>query len=422
MTDAPAVPRRPIAHAVGLGGYNFLAMTRRGFFYTFLLVYLRERLQLPVTLVALIGAANATMSTIGQLFFWGRLSDRTDRRAGLMVRGELLAAAGYLGTFAVYRLSLGHVPTVATAGLVIACLGTTEFFWSMTDVGYRAAIAQVTTRADRGRFLGRIELIGLLGTAAGLFIAGKIYDGGAGFEDGRIWFLATGFILAGVPLVKVTLSHLDGVRGAGSAPPPSGPLAPDFSRYMWALGVAVIGLMSFLQIHSFFVRLPDVAAADDEALSRIRIVFWAAGGLFAPIAGRLIDGLSARRAYVGFLLASSLLVLAFPPTRSELWAAISLGIYGACFTAFRTASYAVAAELTPADSPGRHFAVYNVVMSLGWGFAAVAVAGPTADLAHALGASSRAAYSASFLAGGALGLIGLGLFFALRPKSSAARE
>ena len=48
--------RRPLAEFTGLGGYHFLAMVRRGFFYTFLVVYLREVLGLPVTYVALIGA------------------------------------------------------------------------------------------------------------------------------------------------------------------------------------------------------------------------------------------------------------------------------------------------------------------------------------------------------------------------------
>ena len=44
--------RRPLAEYTGLAGYNFLAMVRRGFFYTFLLVYLREELGLPVSLIA----------------------------------------------------------------------------------------------------------------------------------------------------------------------------------------------------------------------------------------------------------------------------------------------------------------------------------------------------------------------------------
>lgn len=419
-TTAPGLRPRRTAEATGLAGYNFLAMVRRGFFYTFLLVYLRERLGQPVTFIALIGATNATASILGQNLLWGRLSDRMDRRAGLMVRGEAIAGFGYLVTFAVYRLTLGRVAPGVTTLIVIGCLGTVEFFWSMTDVGFRAAIAQVTSRENRGRFLGLIDFTGLIGTGAGLALAGVLYDGGAGIENGPLWFLAAAFILAGVPLIRITLSHLDGVRDLATPPPAAGPLAPDFRRYMGALAIAVLGIWSFLQIHSFFVRLPDTAAADDAGLSLVRACFWAAGGLLAPLAGRWIDRVGSRRAYVWSLLACSLLPAAFLPTASVAYAAASLAVFGAAFTALRASSYAYAAELAPDESRGRHFAVYNAVMSLGWGIAAVVVGGPVADLVIAAGGSARAGYSASFLAGGALGLAGLAGFLVVARARQAS--
>ena len=410
MTGDPALRPRRIAEAVGLAGYNFLAMVRRGFFYTFLIVYLRERLGQPVTFIALIGATNATMSTLGQLFLWGRLSDRTDRRAALMVRGEFIAGLGYLATFGVFRLTLGHVAPTMTTVLVIACLGAVEIFWSMTDVGSRAAIAQVTNRGNRGRFLGLIDLIGLVGMGGGLWLAGRLYRNGLGFENGALWFLAAGFILAGVPLIRVTLAHLDEVRGPDVPVPELGRLDPAFARYMTTLAVAVLGVWSFLGIHSFFVRLPDVAAADDSDLALIRTAFWMTGGLLAPLAGRLIDRVGSRRAYAGSLLACSLIPASFLLTRTVAFAAVSLAVFGAFFTALRASSYAYAAELAPEATRGRHFAVFNAVMSLGWGMAAVLVGGPVADAMTATGAGPRASYSASFLAGGALGLVGLALF------------
>ncbi|MHC4861668.1 MAG: MFS transporter, partial [Planctomycetota bacterium] len=356
-------PRR-IAEYTGLAGYNFLAMVRRGFFYTFLLVYLREELSLPVSLIALIGATNAVTSTLGQLLVWGRLSDRTDRRAALMFTGELVAGVGYLATYLVFRLSLGSVPAVATAGLIILCLGVIEFFWSMTDVGFRAAIAQVTTTANRGSFLGTLELIGLVGMGGGLFLAGHLYQGGRGFENGALWFLAAGFILAGVPLIAATLMHIDRDRVNDSATAARAPFAPAFRRYMLALAVAVLGTWSFLQIHSFFVRLPDTAGASDLELSWIRFAFWVTGGLAAPLMGRLVDRAGSRRVYTWSLLACALLPLTFLATRSVPYAALTLAAYGAAFTGFRTASYTLTAELTPEEARGRHFALYNVVMSL----------------------------------------------------------
>ncbi len=410
-------PRR-VAEVVGLSGYNFLAMVRRGFFYTFLMVYLRERLGLAVSLTALIGAANAATSTLGMLLVWGRRSDRMDRRAGLMVTGEVVAGLGYLGTFAVFTGTLHRVPPAATAWLIVLCLSSIEFFWSMTDVGFRAAIAQVTTDRNRGRFLGILDFIGLGGMGLGLFLAGYLYRDGKGIEDGSLWLLAAAFILAGVPLIRFTLSHLDGTTAPG-AETSGGRTSPAFRRYMVALGVAVLGLWSFQGVHTFFVRLPEAGGASDQDLSLIRTVFWVASGALAPVAGALVDRAGSRRSYVVSLVLCSLLPLSFLLTRSVAFAVVSLGVFGAVLTLFRTASYALAAELTPAGERGRHFAVYNAVMALGWGAAGLVLGGPVSDLSAKAGASLRDAYAASFVAGAAVALAGLAVYLLLRPRGGA---
>ena len=413
MAAISPIVRRPFAEYTGLTGYNFLAMVRRGFFYTFLMLYLRERLGLPVTLVALIGAANATSSTLGQILVWGRHSDRTDRRAGLMVRGELIAGLCYPATFVLYRVTLGTVSPVGTLLIVVACLATTEFFWSMTDVGFRAALAQVTTKETRGRFVGAMELTGLVGLGLGLLLAGYLYENGDGFRNGALWFLATGFILAGVPLVKLTLGHIDGIRVGPMREDAIRTLAPGFRRFMAPLTVAVVGVFCFQQNHTYFVRLADTAAATDSEISWIRTAFWIAGGLTAPLSGFLVDRLGSRRTYAAALAGCAVVPLAFLATKSVLFAAVSLAVFGAFLTAFRTASYTLTAELTPEEGRGRHFAVYNAVMSAGWGLAALVIGGPVADLTIASGHPVRTGYAASFVMGAALGLTGLALFGAM---------
>ena len=71
-------------------------------------------------------------------------------------------------------------------------LGNTQVWSSST--GRAVPIAQVTTVGNRGRFLGVVELIGLLGVGGGLLIAGQLYENGDGFENGD-----TGVWLASVP-------------------------------------------------------------------------------------------------------------------------------------------------------------------------------------------------------------------------------
>jgi len=393
-------------------------MVRRGFFYTFLMVYLREVLDQPITWIAMIGATNAVTSTLGQILVWGKLSDRADRRAGLMMLGEVIGGIGYLVTFGIFSLTLGHVTPGVTTLLLIVCLGTIEFFWSMTDVGYRVAIAQVTTSKNRGRFLGVIDFTGLIGLGLGLLLAGEMYQGGRGFENGNLWFLAAGFILAGVPLIRITLSHLDGIRPPGGDTNGSAPLSPPFVRYMLVLSVAILGLWCFQQNHTFFIRQADTAAATDRELSLVRTAFWVVAGLVAPLTGWWIDRTGARRAYLISLFVGSLIPLSFLLTRSVLFAAVSLAALGAVLTAVRNASYAWAADLTPEHGRGRHFAIYNAVMSAGWGLAALLIGGPVADVLIGSGHSPSYGYGATFVVGAGLGLLGFVLALSLRPKPS----
>ncbi|MEN8152000.1 MAG: MFS transporter, partial [Planctomycetota bacterium] len=262
---------------------------------------------------------------------------------------------------------------------------------------------------NRGRFLGVMDFTGLIGLGLGLLLAGELYDGGRGFENGHLWFLAAGFILAGVPLIKLTLMHLDKVGPANGNGNGQGRMSPEFLRYMFVLVVAILGLWCFQQNHTFFVRLPETAAASDRELSIIRTAFWVTAGLAAPLAGRWIDRTGARRSYLLSLLVASLIPLSFLATTSVLFAAVSLAAFGAVLTAVRNSSYAVAAELTPDESRGRHFAVYNAVMSMGWGIAALAIGGPLADALIASGRTAAEGYGATFVAGSALGLVGLGL-------------
>ena len=110
--------------------------------------------------------------------------------------------------------------------------------------------------------------------------------------------------------MAVTLRHLDGVGlsgGNGDAPIR---IDRGFLRYMVVLGVAVLGLWCFQQVHTFFIRLPDTAAASDEGLSHVRMVFWIVSGLAALPVGLVMDKLGAHRTYAWSLF--------FPDTELQI--------------------------------------------------------------------------------------------------------
>lgn len=397
-------PERPLwrRELLGLGGYNLLAFLRRGLFYTFLAVYLRERLGMPVTAIAAIGACNAAASMSGQLLLWGPRADRGLGSAALMARGELAGGFGYLITGAVFLALRGQVSPAALTATVIGCLAMVELVWSMTDVGFRKALAEVTHEGNRATVTGVIDLVGLAGTAIGLAVAGLLYRGGLGYEDGTLWRVPALLILCGVPLIRWALGHID--REAAPPPPEtaSAPIPAAFYRMMGVHALAVLGAFCFHQNHTYFCRLPDVASATDGQTSLIRAAFFAVAGLAAPIVGARVDRIGARRGYRISLALLAIAPLLLIPTRSPTGAVLSMGVFGAVFATWRVAAFAYASELAPPMARGRCFALYNAVAALGWGAAGLLVGGPVADLVVYAGHPLRVAYASSFAVGAAL--------------------
>ena len=79
---------------IGLSSFQLLAMFRRGLFYTYLSIYLRDFLHLSVTETTLYATLPMIMSVIFQNFVWGPLSDRFQKRRTFIISGEVLAGIG----------------------------------------------------------------------------------------------------------------------------------------------------------------------------------------------------------------------------------------------------------------------------------------------------------------------------------------
>nr|NIO37316.1 hypothetical protein [Candidatus Bathyarchaeota archaeon] len=128
----------------GLGSFQFLSFMRRGIFYSFMYIYLFSLLR-RVTLTAGLGTFTMLTSAAGQNLLWGRISDRYQLRAKLVVTGELIAGFAYIIVFLVHKSLLEAGRSFDTGLAVIIGLSLLEFFWSMSDVGWAALITDVTT-------------------------------------------------------------------------------------------------------------------------------------------------------------------------------------------------------------------------------------------------------------------------------------
>ena len=79
---------------LGLSSFQFMAMARRGLFYTFLALYLRVKLGLSVTETTLLASLTMIANSTSQTLVWGKVSDKYQARTSLVVIGETIAALG----------------------------------------------------------------------------------------------------------------------------------------------------------------------------------------------------------------------------------------------------------------------------------------------------------------------------------------
>ncbi|MCW4055403.1 MAG: hypothetical protein NWE82_01320, partial [Candidatus Bathyarchaeota archaeon] len=80
--------------------------------------------------------------------------------------------------------------------------------------------------------------------------------------------------------------------------------------------------------------------------------------------------------------------------------------------------YLMASDLIPAKRRGRLFGQYNAVTSVSFGIAGTVIGGPIADYMIATGASSAAAYVATFQAASMISLVGM-IVFIMKVKSES---
>ena len=413
-------PKPPARKGIflNLSLFQFLSFVRRGVFYTFMINYLFNLMH-TVTYTALLGTLDMVASALGQNLLWGRLSDRYKIRTKLIVAGESIAAVTYLIVFFIHRSLLNLQADFAAGMSLIVGLSILEFFWSMSDVGWAALLADVTTSRTRGSIVGSLNFIASLGRMIGINFAGILYQGGEGFRQGTIFYVVITMLITSTILMWITSkstekSYEKTERTQTEDTVEKSTANYDSKTYMWFLAsliIIVIGAACISQVFLLFIKLPEGLNASDPEESLI-LTAWTLGGMLASLScGHLADRIGRVKVITIGLTLAILTPLFYGLATNVPALSLFYGLNGVSFWTIQTVGFTFAGDIIPQDRRGRLFSVYNTVMALSWGPAGLLIGGPLADFqTKVLGLAPHNAYINTFYASTVIVALGTTLF------------
>jgi MFS family permease len=399
----------------GLSSFQMLAMFRRGLFYTFLSIYLKEFLKLSIWETTLYATLPMVMSVIFQNFVWGPKSDKVQRRRTFIIFGEILAGIGTLLIWAIHFLT----DNLYIAGyIVIIGLSCVEMFWSMSNIGWSALLSDIYPSEERSKRMGQLTSLGGLGRIIGIFIGGALYDSGFGFRNGPLFFVASSVMLissipmllvpeGGISLKTHTKENLIGVVQNNQNN------LSIFTIFIIALVFINFGRNSIAVPYSQYLSLDSGFNIGSIMLSFIANTRSVAVLLIGFMAGYLSRKFGHSRTLI---LGTSIGIFALIITATTgLLQLIFIGSFliGAAEVIIYASSYAITSVLIPPNMRGKMFAIYNTTFFLSWGSASTLISGPLIDFLITQGRSEVLAYQIAFLVGALLCIIGLLIFILL---------
>ncbi|MFX0017764.1 MAG: MFS transporter [Promethearchaeota archaeon] len=400
---------------LGLSSFQILVMFRRGLFYTYLSIYMRDFLLLSVTETTLYATLPMIMSVTFQNFIWGPLSDKIQRRRVLIILGEIIAGGGTILVWGIHSI----FANLYIAGyIIIIGLSCIEIFWSMSNIGWSALISDVYSPEDRNRIMGQLTSVGGLGRMIGILIGGYLYDSGLGFRNGPLFFVAS-FVMF-ISTIPMLLA------------PEGGKYQIEFKKdeinknkrkksnykvvfiiFITALVFINFGRNSISVPYSQYLVLESGFNVNDIMLSFIANTRSLAVLTIGLIAGLLSKKLGYSKTLV-FGTISAIVALLITALSSNLFL-IFVGSFliGTSDVIIKATSYTIASKLIPTKIRGRLFGVYNTTFFLSWGLACTLITGPVIDLLIFNGFGEIFAYQIAFIVGALITGIGLLIFVLL---------
>ncbi|UYP44141.1 hypothetical protein NEF87_000426 [Candidatus Lokiarchaeum ossiferum] len=415
---------------LGLSSFQILAMFRRGLFYTYLSIYMRSYLQLSVTITTLFATIPMLCSGFLQVFIWGRLSDKLQKRRTLIIVGEIIAAILILATYLIHA----QISDFLIAGFVIIIgLSVTEIFWSMSNISWSALISDLYPSKDRSKIMGQLTSLGGAGRIVGALLGGLLYDGfgskypGWGFREGSLFIITV--IIMGLSTIPMLLVPEGGIgnlpvtqkfereliKSKKNTPSnkPKIPFLGFFILFIIALYVSNFGRNSTEVIYSQFLVLKDGFALSSQLLSYVVNIRSVAVIIVGITIGFLSNKLGHGNTFlIGIIIGiGALLLTAF--TNSLVFVFIGSFFLGASEVIIGASSYAYAAQLIPEEHRAKMFSVYNAAFFLSWGIPSTLVTAPIIDKMINSGNAEVFAYQTSFLVGSIIALVGFSFLLGL---------
>lgn len=401
----------------GLSSFETIAMFRRGLFYCYLSIYLRNFLGLSVTETTLFATIPMIMNASFQTFVWGKLSDRYQLRRTLIIIGEIMGGIGTIITWYVHTIPSEKK---LAAYVIIAGLSCIEIFWSMSNIGWSSLLSDVFPEKKRSKVQGRIASISGFGQILGVWIGGVLYNGmgnqyeGWGFFEGSLFFVASfAMFISVIPMLfmpegGVTQSSNNGDNNRGN----------NFNIKIFVIFLAGMVFINFGR-NMVSVILPQYLVLKDgfNVSSSFLSYIVNSQAMATIIAGFFVGIVTTRLGVKRTLLSGSVLasfsLLIFSLT-SNIWMVfIGSFLRGASDIIVLSSSYTIASTLIPPEKRARLFGYFNATIFLSWGLASTTIAGPVTDTLIALGKSEVFSFKAAFFSGFLLIITGIAVIYYL---------
>jgi MFS family permease len=400
---------------LGLSTFQFLAFFRRLIVYGFLAIYLRSLglSNIETTLMATVGMI---VNASGQSFVWGRLLDKTKAPKSFIVVGEFFAGVGHLLVVVFYQAFLTSNKILA-GYIIIFSLGFIELFWSLSNVGWSALIANMTDEGERKQVMARLSVVGGIGGIVGAQTGGYLYRDGLGFDNGIIFYIAAVIMIISVIFVyllvkprtieeKSELFSKDKSLNKFSNLPSS--VRSTYILFIVALMIINFGRNSIYILTNIYLSDSSGFGVGGEEIGVYNSFISIAEIIAGLIIGTVIAKVNDNKVMLTGTIFSFLGILWLVIAPNFMLVLITGFLMGSSDVIIESSSYSIISKIIPEEFRGRLFGIFNATFFLSWGIAATFITGPTADYMISIGFSNADAYKISFLV--ALLIVSIGIF------------